>query len=355
MVKVFYITHQMTKALHGGSEVQLFETMKAINTIQGKYNISLFNHWEDDIQQVDLVHFFNPRGFLSECLGLIRFVKQKNIPVVVSPIFYSDLNRKHEGNIKFIAEKFQMAFREATNIGITQYFVLNKGLKDIINEADLILPNTEMERDLLSRFYGPIYNKSRTIPNGVNSIFEEGDPSYFYKSFGLENFILFIGRIEPRKNILRLIEAFKQSHLDTNLVIIGSEPNPDYARRCKQAANDKVMFIGPLEYASALMRSAYKSAKVLVLPSHFETPGIAALEGGLSGANVLITKNGGTHEYFGDLAWYLEPDSTVSISKGLSESFNAPKSEMLSNHIRKNFLWKNVGDMTVKAYDSILS
>jgi len=68
----------------------------------------------------------------------------------------------------------------------------------------------------------------------------------------------------------------------------------------------------------------------------------------------LITKYGGTHEYFGDLARYIDPSSTASIAKGLVESFNAPKSEMLVEHIKNNFLWEKVGNKTIQAYDGLL-
>jgi glycosyltransferase involved in cell wall biosynthesis len=67
----------------------------------------------------------------------------------------------------------------------------------------------------------------------------------------------------------------------------------------------------------------------------------------------VITKNGGTREYFGDYARYVDPTSVESIMEALVGAFNAPRSNGLSQYIEKNFTWRIVAEGTIKAYERI--
>jgi len=91
-----------------------------------------------------------------------------------------------------------------------------------------------------------------------------------------------------------------------------------------------------------LLRSAYSAAKVFVLPSIFETPGLSALEAAVAGANIVITKYGSTKEYFGDYAWYVDPFSESDIKDKILDAFKSKKNKKLSYHIKKNFTWDKI-------------
>jgi glycosyltransferase involved in cell wall biosynthesis len=103
-----------------------------------------------------------------------------------------------------------------------------------------------------------------------------------------------------------------------------------------------------------LLASAYAACDVFVLPSQFETPGIAALEAGLAGAKIVITPVGGTKEYFRDDAIYVEPSSTESIVQGIQAALKKEKDSSLRTRIQKEFLWDKVGEKTKQVYQSIL-
>ena len=90
------------------------------------------------------------------------------------------------------------------------------------------------------------------------------------------------------------------------------------------------------------------------MPSYYETPGLAALEGGLEGSNVVITRIGGTREYFGELADYLNPYSIESIRKALVRAYDRPRSDKLQKRILKNFTWDLAAKKTIEAYKSVL-
>lgn len=102
-----------------------------------------------------------------------------------------------------------------------------------------------------------------------------------------------------------------------------------------------------------MLASAYGSCDTFVLPSQFETPGIAALEAGLAGAKIVITPFGGTKEYFKDMVEYPDPYSVESIKNSIEKSLNKSKDDNLRNHIKNNFLWSKIAEKTSEVYGNV--
>ena len=102
-----------------------------------------------------------------------------------------------------------------------------------------------------------------------------------------------------------------------------------------------------------MLASAYAACDVFVLPSLFETPGIAALEAGLAGAKLVITPFGGTKEYFGDHAAYCDPRSVSSIRETIRKTLALPRDTRLREHIRAKFLWEEVARQTASVYRAV--
>jgi glycosyltransferase involved in cell wall biosynthesis len=115
------------------------------------------------------------------------------------------------------------------------------------------------------------------------------------------------------------------------------------------------MLIDGLENDSPMLASAYAACDTFVLPSLFETPGIAALEAGLAGAKVVITPHGGTTEYFGDDAVYVDPVSIASIRDGIRAALARPRGEQLRTRIRARYLWSHVASLTKSVYERVLA
>jgi glycosyltransferase involved in cell wall biosynthesis len=326
----------------GGAEVQINHTKKLL---EKNYNltIKLYNLWVDKIDQYQLLHIFNPCSFPIESNYLVNYSLANKVKVVISPIFWEYFKNAF---IYYIYKTYLNYFAYLSN---NSYYYLKKTFE----VSDIILPNTEAEKNYLKKYFSISHDRFLTIPNGVSPTFKDGDPEVFKKKYGINNFILCVSNIYPRKNILNLIKAFNKSDLDTKLVIIGNDVDKKYYELCKYNSNKNTIFIPPLLHESDLLHSAYKSAKVVATPSLFETPGLAALEGGLAGANILITKNGGTKEYFKSYAYYVDPLNEKDIIKKLIESYHSPKNDSLSKHILNNYTWDKVAEQTVKAYNRI--
>jgi glycosyltransferase involved in cell wall biosynthesis len=109
-----------------------------------------------------------------------------------------------------------------------------------------------------------------------------------------------------------------------------------------------------ISHESDLLASAYAACDVFVLPSLYETPGIAALEAALAGAKIVITGIGGTKEYFGQYAEYVEPTSVELIHHGITTALNKVSNNALREHVRREFLWERVAEKTVQVYRKVV-
>jgi glycosyltransferase involved in cell wall biosynthesis len=217
-----------------------------------------------------------------------------------------------------------------------------------------VLPNTAAEGKLLSEGLGVTSGKIIVVPNGVDERFYTADPTPFVEKYGVRDFILNVGHTgHARKNVLALIRAL--AGIDHPAVIIGRFISGEYGDACRREAakHRHILLIDGLDHSSEMLSSAYAACDTFVLPSLFETPGIAALEAALAGAKVVITPYGGTREYFGDLAGYVEPSSVASIRDGIRGALERKKGTELREHIRKNFLWQSVARKTAEAYREV--
>ncbi len=162
--------------------------------------------------------------------------------------------------------------------------------------------------------------------------------------------MLFVGRIEPRKNVLGLIRAVRRCKLP--LVVIGAAvPGHErYAEHCRRDGRDLVRWLPRMEHDDPRLASAYAAARVFALPSWFETPGLAALEAALAGCAVVLTPFGSTREYFDEMAVYARPDRPSEIADALAAAWQRGPDPELSEHVRNRFLWSNVAQNTAEAY-----
>ncbi len=108
-----------------------------------------------------------------------------------------------------------------------------------------------------------------------------------------------------------------------------------------------------LDHDDPLLASAYAAARVLALPSWFETPGLVALEAALAGAAVVVTPFGCAREYFGPLAVYARPDRPLELIDALRQAWETRADPNLAGHVAARFLWSEVARRTAEVYDQV--
>jgi len=217
------------------------------------------------------------------------------------------------------------------------------------------------------RQYGVNPDDVIIIPNGVNpSDFPEIDKSAFLKKFGLKDvpFLLFMGRLNLIKGPDILLDAFVQlapAFPDLHLVFAGPDEGMlKYLMRTaeNEKLSQRIHFLG---YLTGNDKSAaYRTAKLLVVPSRQEAMSIVAVEAGICGLPVLMTDQCGFSEVR-EVDYRLEVPATIEgIAAGLGSLLDAranlPElSEKWNSFVRRNFVWSAVGPRYCELYRKILA
>ena len=185
------------------------------------------------------------------------------------------------------------------------------GERHVLARADRIIAATLAEQAQLEWLYKTDVSKITVIPPGVDTCHFYPIPLDEARQFiGLcceDRMILFVGRIEPLKGLDTLIQAIsclrlKDQHQRIQLVVIGGDPEAapedmtaEMARvqqLCDELAMGKmVVFLG--KRSQDTLPYYYSAAEVLVMPSHYESFGMVALEAMACGTPVIASQVGG--------------------------------------------------------------
>lgn len=164
-------------------------------------------------------------------------------------------------------------------------------------------------------------------------------------------YLLYVGQIQPRKNIIRLVEAFellKQEQPKLQLVLAGSHgwlQKPILDRIQTSPYSHDIVLLGRV--ADELMSALYQHAHVFVMPSLYEGFGMPLLEAMASGTPVVTSNVSSMPEITGNAALCIDPQSVASIAGGVREAQS--KSESLRHQgiaRAKQFSWEETAQET---------
>ena len=328
----------------GGGENQLVQTGRYLEA-RG-VAVRPFSPWTDRVDRARLLHLF---GMSREGLQLARLARAKGIPVVLSPICWIEpraMAALATDRVGRLANRAKWRLKALVPKAPSWR-------RDLLRVADIILPNSTAEGEQLVRWFGADPAKIRPVPNGVEERFARADPAPFRRQYGPGEFVLYVGRIEPRKNVLGLVEGVRPTGLP--LVLIGDAlPGCEgYAARCRRAGAGFLRWLPRVDHDDPMLESAYAAARVLALPSWFETPGLVALEAALAGTAVVVTPHGCTREYFGDRVGYARPDARLEIGRAVAEAWQRGADPGLARHVQAHYLWSEVARRTAEAYEQV--
>lgn len=206
--------------------------------------------------------------------------------------------------------------------------MLNTGLKKSMKRADIIVTDSEFSKSEILKYFPQHSGKIRVVPCGVDT--EKFRPcedmeciSKVKASLGIEgDYFLYVGTIEPRKNLGRLIFAYnalaKKLPDAPKLVLAGGKGwlcDDIYAKVSEFHLEDKVIFTKyvPAEDMNPLMCGSL----AFVFPSIYEGFGMPPLEAMACGVPVLTTGEASLPEVTGDCAVICDAYSPKSIAEGM--------------------------------------
>lgn len=231
----------------------------------------------------------------------------------------------------------------------------------------IIVPSQWTSRDLRSRLKVPA-ERIRVIPEGVDDRFgrrsDDNQIARVRRTYNLpEQFLLYVGRWRPHKNIPTMVRAFQKiasqaagtglhlvvagSHDPQRLVLFGGT-SPD--------VTDLLRFTGFVSDED--LPAVYSLATALVVPSFAEGFGLTALEGMACGTPVIAANAGALPEVCGDAAMLVDPRSETQMAQAMARVLSEQNlRNQLADRGRaqaRRFTWQKASGLTLQVYREVL-
>ncbi len=229
----------------------------------------------------------------------------------------------------------------------------------------IITPSEAVKREVCEHL-GVNADKVFAIPEAARAGFypmPASESRLVCQRLGIEaEFILFVGTVEPRKNLITLARAFAQIVRSTSaqlqLVIAGekgwlSGELMDYLR--DEHVRERVLFTGHLPDYD--LRALYSSCRVFVYPSLYEGFGLPLLEAMACGAPVVTSRTPSIIETVGDVARLFSPTDVEDLARGITALLNDAnerehRSSLGLQHAKK-FSWERTATATWEIYKKL--
>ena len=230
-----------------------------------------------------------------------------------------------------------------TRHGVT---VFEKSLAEIRSRARLVLcPSAATILDAERAGIDP--GRLRLVPWGVEATaVSQADRDAVRAKYGLPSeYLLFVGTLEPRKNLRRLTEALTLCGADLPLVVAGAQGwGASVAEGVAQ-----VQFIGFVPDGD--LPALYSGASAFCYPSEREGFGMPVLEAMSYGVPVVTSRGTSTEEVAGGAAVLVDPFSVEDIARGI-ESALADRRSLSTKGLRQaaRHRWSETARLTVQAY-----
>lgn len=240
-------------------------------------------------------------------------------------------------------------------------------IKESLHAADGIVTISHFTKKRLMEKFAVDKNKVKVVYLGINhkywdDVSSDGLAKTESRYALPSSFILFVGAIEPRKNILNLIKAFKiihKNHKRVHLLLVGRK-GEEYKKVKKeikrQSLESRVKMLGYVPEVD--LKNLYRLASVLVFPSFCEGFGLPLLEAMVSGLPLVTSRTSAITEIAQDAGLYFSPEDPEEIA---DKTLLALKDESLCNTLIQrgkkralDFNWEKTAGETLSFYNEIV-
>lgn len=273
-------------------------------------------------------------------------------------------NKSYNFLIQILAFIFTFGKYRANNMDYLRW-----STKFGLDHAEKVITVSNYSKNDLVNYYKADSNKISVVYNGYNKLIfrkidDKTEISKVLEKYGISRpFILYVGRIEKKKNIPKLIEAFsivKQSGklAGNKLVLVGKASfgfdETNYSIQEFGLAND-VIITGWVEEAD--LPFLFNAATAFVFPSNYEGFGIPLLQAMACGTPIVTSCSTSIPEIVGDAAFLFNPLSANSIAEGIAKIINSEelRSKLIDEGRKRiqNFSWMKCAEDTLEQINKI--
>jgi glycosyltransferase involved in cell wall biosynthesis len=192
--------------------------------------------------------------------------------------------------------------------------------------------------------------KLRLVPLGLDPVERPPAPAVdaVRRRFGLADrpYLLFVGTLEPRKNLARLLEAYRSLDLEQQMVVVGPAGWGDEAPR------DGERRLGFVDEATKA--ALYEGADAFCYPSLREGFGLPVLEALAHGAPVVTSRGTATAEVGGDAVVLVDPLDVADIARGIRQALERHAELAVAGPVRAaGYTWTATAQAVIAAYREV--
>lgn len=302
---------------------------------------------------------------LWEQTVLPRLLRRDGVDIFFSPAFVLPISWGGAGVITVHDLNFEVS---PETIHPVRRAYLRRITRWSARRARMVIAVSQSTASDIARLYGVPNQKLVIIPYGLDALFNPGnaralEPMVRQRYSLPERFLLFVGTLEPRKNLPRLLEAYALARRQANLpplVLVGA-PGWQHERILAQAhrlgIEQHILFAGyiPREH----LPGVYASAAALLYPSLYEGFGLPPLEAMGCGTPVLASNASAMPEVVGDGGMLIDPRDTQQIADGI---LRVTLDEILRQQVIKRglervrlFRWEDAAGHTLRVLEEAYS
>jgi glycosyltransferase involved in cell wall biosynthesis len=195
--------------------------------------------------------------------------------------------------------------------------------------ADRIVTTTRfVQKELVSFNYAKNHEQMDIAPSGVMGVFkplrfhQEALQKKIKAKFRLpDSYLLFVGRLNARKNIENLVASFDFIHDKNICLVIAGEKDGKAAQLDhlihEEGVGRRIVFTGPV--SNDELSIIYALSKIFCFPSYAEGMGLSPLEAMASGIPVIVSNTTSMPEVCGKAALYADPSSPKEIAQKINQ------------------------------------
>ena len=232
---------------------------------------------------------------------------------------------------------------------------VDRQLKNILKQVDAIVVDSRSTKDDLLKWYD--------VDEAIVEVVYPGVNDWFYPETCEDGkYLLFVGTIEPRKNISGLVKAFeklkKEQKIEHKLIIVGMK-GWMYNEILDQIAASE--FSGDIilkDYISnENLRSWYNQATAFIFPSFYEGFGFPIVEAFACGVPVVTSNTSSCGEIAGDAAILIDPCNPDEIAEAILNIINEKNTaeELRSKGLKKArlFSWDKCAGQVLNIFNKV--
>jgi glycosyltransferase involved in cell wall biosynthesis len=298
--------------------------------------------------------FGEQTGFKKQIEGLKPDLV--HFPMVQQPIFYR--GKVVTSMLDLTTLRFKNPTKNKIIYGIKQWIYRYVNLRVAKKSKAIICISEYVKKDLIE--FAQISPKKITVT--YNAADKITDPSVVVPALEGKQFIMYVGRPLPHKNLGRLIDAFailQKSFPDLHLVLAGKTDSlfEAHKRSVEGRGIKNVVFTGFVSEGE--LRWLYEHTACYVFPSLSEGFGLPGLEAMVHGAPVVSSNATSLPEIYEDAAIYFDPLDSRGVADTISQVLtDETLAKTLSDkgfEQAKKYSWERMASQTLKVYENVLS